>query len=109
MKAPDSQPLTLQGLARIAHADLRREAQASLERGEPVRLIEGSCEGQAVQTVVLTKQGRAGQSLGANLLWGDWLDGRLHTELGGHMMDRDGRCTCQACDLASGYFGDDDE
>ncbi|MGC4114603.1 MAG: hypothetical protein QM765_08335 [Myxococcales bacterium] len=53
--------------------------------------------------------GRSGQSLGANLLWDEWLDGRLHTEAGGHTMDRDGRCTCQACDLAAGYFGGDAE
>ncbi|HEY3446206.1 MAG TPA: hypothetical protein VGK67_07565 [Myxococcales bacterium] len=109
MKTPTAERLTAAGLARVSHAELRREAQAALERGEEVRLLEGRSEGQPVQTVVLGRQGKAGQSLGQTALWGDWLDGRLHTADGGHMLDRDGRCTCQACDLAAGYFGDDDE
>lgn len=109
MKTATAQTLTAEGLARVAHAELRAEAQAALDRGEEVRLVEGTSEGQLVQTVVLGAKGRAGQSLGSTVLWGEWLDGRLHTASGGHMMDHDGRCTCQACDLAAGYFGDDDE
>jgi len=109
MRAPSGEALSAGTLARVSHPELRREAEAALGRGEEVRLLEGRSEGQPVQTVVLGAEGRAGQSLGATVLWGEWLDGRLHTAGGGHMMDCDGRCTCQACDLAAGYFGDDDE
>ena len=35
-----------------------------------------------MQTVVFGTKGRAGQSLGSNLLRGEWLEGRLHTEPG---------------------------
>jgi hypothetical protein len=101
--------LSATSLGRIQHPELRREAEAALSRGEPVRLFEGKSEGAAVQTVVLGDAGRAGQSVGSGATWGEWVGGRLHTPDANHAFDTDGRCLCQACDLAAGYFGDDDE
>jgi len=111
MKAEQpGQALIAATLDRVQHPELRREAGAALSRGADVRLLEGRSEGALVQTVVFPGEaGRAGQSIGSGLMWGEWVGGKLHSADGCHMFDADGRCLCQACDLAAGYFGDDDE
>jgi hypothetical protein len=51
----------------------RGRGRARARRGGPP--ARGEVEGQPVQTVVLGPRGGR-QSLGATVLWGEWLDGR---------------------------------
>lgn len=109
MKVPAGERLDPRSIARIRHPELRRAAQEALARGEEVRLLVAEGEAGRVETLIWPGSARAIQSAGSRALWGQWHGERLHTADGGHLLSADGTCVCEACELAAGYFGDDDE
>lgn len=105
----DAIAVTSGTLGVVRHAILRAEAEAALAHGETVRLLEGrSAEGARVETVVIGS-GRAAQSAGSHWVRGVWTSGRLATDVGDHLLDRDGVCFCRDCEAAAGNCVDDDE
>lgn len=108
-RRPAEGALTARTVAQIAHPALRAEAAAALARGERVRLVVGAQGAARVETVVVGASARAAQSAGESVVRGEWKEGRLVADDGGHLLDADGFCFCRSCEMAGGYCVDDDE
>ena len=108
-RRPLETPLAKPALREIRHERLRAEAAAALARGERVSLVVGAQGETRVETIVFGATDRAAQAAGESVLRGEWKEGRLVTDEGGHLLDPDGFCFCRSCEMAGGYCVDDDE
>ena len=98
-RRPLETPLAKPALREIRNERLRAEAAAALAAQGETR----------VETIVFGATDRAAQAAGESVLRGEWKEGRLVTDEGGHLLDPDGLCFCRSCEMAGGYCVDDDE